>query len=77
MPTAICKSCGGESNSTVSDYWEKPFAVITKCFAKYEGGKWVAGCAYDKKKHESWFATSLIRAKTIHAMYFGGKDRKP
>ena len=64
MPTAICKSCGGESNSTVSDYWQEPHAVITKCFAKHDGERWVVGCAYDKDKHESWFATILIKERT-------------
>ena len=46
MPTVRCK-CGGTTNTAVSvvddfmDWGEK----ADRCYAKYENGKWVKGCA--------------------------------
>ena len=70
MPAPTCERCGGQTNSTVSDYWDQlrvaGKARATVCYAKHDGKRWVKGCAFDmvKKCDESWkvdFAESIIK----------------
>lgn len=65
MPSAICKSCGRETNSACSNYWNvRPVGEVTECYAAWEYGKYVKGCAYDKlddsKYSPKHFADHLI-----------------
>ncbi len=51
MPTAICKTCGKETNSVVSNYFlDGKVGEITKCFAgrDIKTDKWVRGCFYSQ-----------------------------
>ena len=64
MPTAICKTCGKETNSTVSNYFldGKP-GEVTKCFAGRDAktDKWVRGCSYDSLSGvKKWRVDSFI-----------------
>ncbi len=46
MSSIVCTTCGRTSNTAVANYW--PDLVVTKCYAAFEDGKWVRGCAYDE-----------------------------
>jgi hypothetical protein len=48
MPSAICKGCGRQTNSTTSNYWDTKDREPTKCYVAWENSKPVKGCAYDK-----------------------------
>ena len=67
MPTGKCSNCGGETNSTTSNWWDdKNFGRATECYAKHDGEKWVKGCAFEKLGKQSFqrtFALKLIKPK--------------
>ena len=49
MPVVDCGKCGRVTNSACSNYWtvHRKDGKADGCYARYENGKWVKGCAYD------------------------------
>jgi len=49
MPSIPC-DCGGMTNTAVSEHLMKfdDTNRATECYAKWEDGKWVQGCAYHR-----------------------------
>lgn len=68
MPVLKCNNCGGITNTAVSEF---DFRDVDKgahrCYAKYEDGKWVEGCAYEDS-HKLYFdmAKLLIEGGKQH-----------
>jgi len=46
MPVVTCSSCGGTTNTAVSNYVTKGKDPMV-CYAKWVDGVWVKGCGYD------------------------------
>jgi len=62
--SVICRSCGGKTISEASNCWDslvsKPAGSVTKCYAKFEGGKWVPGCGKKVPANKKNFVDCLI-----------------
>ncbi len=49
MPSLKCNNCGGTTNTAACTYnLRDPGAGASECYVRFEGGKWVKGCAYDE-----------------------------
>lgn len=47
MPVVTCASCGGTTNSAVSDYWDHlATGQAQGCYVRYEQEQWVQGCRF-------------------------------
>lgn len=66
MPVLICNNCGGTTNTVVSEFdFRNIEQGASRCYAKYEDGKWVKGCAYeDSHKLYVNMAKMLIEGDT-------------
>lgn len=63
MPTAICNNCGKTTNSTLSDYWNKPIGKVSECYAGWVDGKWVKGCTEPPDGFIKSFVEKMIAPK--------------
>lgn len=50
MPIIKCHKCGGMTNTAVCNhlYPVRKDGEANECYAKFENGRWVKGCAYNK-----------------------------
>lgn len=64
-----CVSCGGKTIGDASNCWEalvsKPLGIVTKCYAKWECGKWVAGCDKIVPADQKNFVGCLINDQNL------------
>jgi hypothetical protein len=44
MSDKTCQGCGGETNTAVCDYLLYEDQQPRRCYAKWEGGRWLPGC---------------------------------
>lgn len=58
-----CAGCGGQTNTALSDWVDSiDTGKAEKCYAKWENGKWIKGCATDKGFMRT-FADKIIGKK--------------
>jgi len=63
MPVLTCNNCGGTTNTAVSKFNLRDHTQgASCCYAKYEDGEWIEGCAYkDADKLYFNMAKKLIK----------------
>jgi len=76
MPTATCETCGSQTNSACSNFWEHNGQKTTKCYAAYQcsSQQWKKGCGFDGANYfNKAYAMSLITGKDIMNFLKKGK----